>query len=86
MIGVSQCDEQDSGFRITSTIPGPSDESLSRTHLQVYTMTPPRTIRVAVVQACSAAFSIPDTLSKLKSYAQEASEKGVQLAVFPEAL
>lgn len=49
-------------------------------------MATPQTIRAAVVQTCSAAFSIPDTLNKLRSYAREASEKGVQLAVFPEAL
>ena len=50
------------------------------------TMTNARKIRAAVVQACSAAFSLHDTLEKLKKYAQEASEKGAHLAVFPEAL
>ncbi|EJD03984.1 carbon-nitrogen hydrolase [Fomitiporia mediterranea MF3/22] len=44
-----------------------------------------RTIRAAVVQACTAAFSLPDTLEKLERMAKEAKEKGAQLAVFPEA-
>lgn len=45
-----------------------------------------RIIRVAVVQTCTAAYSLSDTLSKLEAYASEAKEKGAQLAVFPEAL
>lgn len=45
-----------------------------------------RTIRAAVVQACTASYSLADTLSKLETYATVAKEKGAQLAVFPEAL
>jgi predicted amidohydrolase len=44
-------------------------------------------IRASVVQSCSAAFSLPDTLEKLKKLAQVAKERdGSQLAVFPEGL
>ena len=46
----------------------------------------PKLIRAAVVQACTAAYSLEDTLTKLEKYASEAKGKGAQLAVFPEAL
>ena len=46
----------------------------------------PNTIRVAVVQAGTVAFSLTDTLAKLEHFVAEAKEKGVQLAVFPEGL
>ena len=42
--------------------------------------------RAAVVQACTAAYSLSDTLAKLERLVREAKEKGAQLAVFPEAL
>ncbi|THH09479.1 hypothetical protein EW145_g1990 [Phellinidium pouzarii] len=45
-----------------------------------------RIVRAAVVQTCTAAYSLPDTLDKLEYYAKDASQKGAQLAVFPEAL
>ncbi|KAH8120290.1 carbon-nitrogen hydrolase [Phellopilus nigrolimitatus] len=44
-----------------------------------------RVIRAAVVQACTAAYSLPETLIKLEYYAKDAKAKGAQLAVFPEA-
>ncbi|KAI0348373.1 carbon-nitrogen hydrolase [Trametopsis cervina] len=43
------------------------------------------TIRASVVQTCTAAYSLSDTLAKLEHYAQIAKEAGSQLAVFPEA-
>jgi len=43
-------------------------------------------LRVAVVQSCTAAYSIPETLDKLERLANDAKSKGAQLAVFPEAL
>lgn len=49
-------------------------------------MTGQNTIRASVVQACSAAYSLPDTLDKLEHYARLAHQEGAQLAVFPEAL
>ncbi|KAI5123629.1 hypothetical protein M0805_003443 [Coniferiporia weirii] len=48
-------------------------------------MSPGQTIRAAVVQSCTAAYSLPDTLIKLEYYARDARKKGAQLAVFPEA-
>ncbi|KAI0033402.1 carbon-nitrogen hydrolase [Vararia minispora EC-137] len=42
-------------------------------------------IRASVVQACTAAFSFPDTLAKLRRLASVAKDEGAQLAVFPEA-
>ena len=44
-------------------------------------------IRASVVQACTAAYSLPDTLEKLRRLAKVAKERdNSQLAVFPEAL
>ncbi|KAI0094934.1 carbon-nitrogen hydrolase [Irpex rosettiformis] len=43
------------------------------------------TIRASVVQACTAAFSLSDTLDKLERFTQKAKAEGSQLAVFPEA-
>ena len=43
-------------------------------------------VRAAVVQTCSAAYSLPDTLDKLDKFTREAARDGAQLAVFPEAL
>ncbi|TDL28508.1 carbon-nitrogen hydrolase [Rickenella mellea] len=42
-------------------------------------------IRAAVIQTCTAAYSLPDTLSKLEHFTKLAREDGAQLAVFPEA-
>lgn len=45
------------------------------------------TIRASVVQAATAAYSLPDTLTKLEHFARIAKERdGAQLVVFPEAL
>ena len=44
-------------------------------------------IRVSVVQAATAAYSLPETLDKLERLTRLAKERdGAQLAVFPEAL
>ena len=43
-------------------------------------------VRASVVQTCSAAYSLPDTLAKLEKFARVAAQEGAQLAVFPEAL
>ncbi|OBZ78624.1 Bifunctional nitrilase/nitrile hydratase NIT4 [Grifola frondosa] len=44
------------------------------------------TIRASVVQTCTAAYSLPETLEKLEKLARLAKERdGSQLAVFPEA-
>jgi predicted amidohydrolase len=43
-------------------------------------------IRASVVQTCTAAYSLADTLDKLEHYTQVAKQEGAQLAVFPEAL
>ena len=44
-------------------------------------------IRASVVQAATAAYSLPDTLDKLEKLTRLAKERdGAQLAVFPEAL
>jgi len=46
-----------------------------------------RAIRASVVQACSASFSLADTLDKLERLARLAKERDQsELAVFPEAL
>ena len=47
---------------------------------------PSRTIRVAVVQACTVAYDLTLTLEKLELFAEEAKSRGVELACFPEAL
>lgn len=45
------------------------------------------TIKASVVQASTAAYSLPDTLDKLEKLTRLAKERdGAQLAVFPEAL
>lgn len=44
------------------------------------------TIRASVVQAATAAYSLPDTLDKLDKFTRQAAQEGSQLAVFPEAL
>ncbi|KAI0080306.1 carbon-nitrogen hydrolase [Panus rudis PR-1116 ss-1] len=45
-----------------------------------------RKIRASVVQASTAAYSLPDTLDKLERFARLAKEQdGAQLVVFPEA-
>lgn len=45
------------------------------------------TIRASVIQACTAAYSLPDTLDRLETLIRLAKERdGTQLAVFPEAL
>lgn len=45
------------------------------------------TIRASVVQTCTAAYSLSDTLDKLERLTRLAAERdGSQLAVFPEAL
>ena len=46
----------------------------------------PCIIRASVVQACTAAYSLPDTLDKLERLALLAKQDNSQLAVFPEAL
>jgi len=47
----------------------------------------PNTIRASVVQACTAAYSLSDTLDKLDRLVKLAKERdNTQLAVFPEAL
>jgi predicted amidohydrolase len=47
----------------------------------------PRIVRASVVQACTAAYSLPDTLDKLERLTILAKQRdGAQLAVFPEAL
>ena len=44
-------------------------------------------VKVSVVQAATAAFSLPDTLDKLEKLTRLAKERdGAQLVVFPEAL
>ncbi|KII93875.1 hypothetical protein PLICRDRAFT_36097 [Plicaturopsis crispa FD-325 SS-3] len=43
------------------------------------------TIRASVVQASTAAYSLPDTLEKLEAFTRIAQKDGAQLAVFPEA-
>ena len=44
-------------------------------------------IRASVVQACTAAYSLADTLEKLEQFARKAKElDNSQLVVFPEAL
>ncbi|KAI0320345.1 carbon-nitrogen hydrolase [Amylostereum chailletii] len=44
------------------------------------------TIRASVVQACTAAYSLPDTLDKLERLVKVAKDRdGSQIAVFPEA-
>ena len=44
-------------------------------------------VRASVVQAATAAYSLPDTLTKLEHFARIAKERdGAQLVVFPEAL
>ena len=44
-------------------------------------------IRASVVQTCTAAYSLPETLDKLERLAHVAKERdNSQLAVFPEAL
>ncbi|KAJ7092633.1 carbon-nitrogen hydrolase [Mycena epipterygia] len=49
-------------------------------------MTPERKIRASVVQTCTQAFSLDDTLKKLDQLTRLARERdGSQLAVFPEA-
>ncbi|KAI0053345.1 carbon-nitrogen hydrolase [Auriscalpium vulgare] len=43
-------------------------------------------VRASVVQACTAAYSLSDTLDKLERLTKQAKERdGTQLAVFPEA-
>lgn len=49
-------------------------------------MTSKNIIRAAVVQTCTARYSLADTLDKLEYYARVAAKEGAQLAVFPEAL
>lgn len=49
-------------------------------------MTTTNVIRASVVQTCTAAYSLSDTLDKLERYTRLAQEDGAQLAVFPEAL
>ena len=47
----------------------------------------PNTVKVSVVQAATAAYSLPDTLDKLEKLTRLAKERdGSQLVVFPEAL
>ena len=47
----------------------------------------PNTIKASVVQAATAAYSLPDTLDKLERLTRLAKERdGAQLVVFPEAL
>ena len=44
-------------------------------------------IKASVVQASTAAYSLPDTLDKLERFTRLAKERdGAQLVVFPEAL
>ncbi|OCH94772.1 carbon-nitrogen hydrolase [Obba rivulosa] len=46
----------------------------------------PNIIRASVVQACTAAYSLPDTLEKLHRLTRVAKDRdGAQLVVFPEA-
>ncbi|KAI3622369.1 nitrilase 4 [Moniliophthora roreri] len=44
----------------------------------------PNIVRASVVQACTHAYSLPDTLDKLERLTHEAKGEGAQLAVFPE--
>ena len=45
------------------------------------------TIKASVVQAATAAYSLPETLGKLEKFTRLAKERdGAQLVVFPEAL
>ena len=44
------------------------------------------TIRASVVQTCSAAYSLSETLDKLDHFTRLAQQEGALLAVFPEAL
>ena len=45
------------------------------------------TIKASVVQAATAAYSLPETLDKLEKFTRLAKERdGSQLVVFPEAL
>jgi len=47
----------------------------------------PCTIRASVVQACTATYSLPDTLDKLERLTLLAKQRdNSQLVVFPEAL
>ena len=47
----------------------------------------PNIIKASVVQAATAAYSLPDTLDKLERFTRLAKERdGAQLVVFPEAL
>ena len=43
-------------------------------------------VRASVVQTCSAAYSLSETLDKLDKFTRMAAQEGAQLAVFPEAL
>ncbi|TFK62976.1 carbon-nitrogen hydrolase [Pluteus cervinus] len=50
------------------------------------TQVPPKLLRVSVIQTCSAAYSLEETLEKLKHLTHIAKERdGSQFAVFPEA-
>lgn len=45
------------------------------------------TIRASVIQACTAAYSLSDTLDKLERLTRLAKKRdGTQFALFPEAL
>lgn len=50
-------------------------------------MQPSRSLRASVVQTCTQAYSLTDTLDKLESLIRLAKDRdGSQLVVFPEAL
>ncbi|KAG7099158.1 hypothetical protein E1B28_001029 [Marasmius oreades] len=43
-------------------------------------------LRASVIQACTHAYSLPETLEKMERLTSEAKDSGARLAVFPEAL
>ncbi|KAG8720419.1 Nitrilase [Ceratobasidium sp. 394] len=45
----------------------------------------PQKLKVSVVQSCTAAYSLPDTLDKLDRLVRQGAQEGSQLCVFPEA-
>ena len=88
------CDEHDGGSGPSDRAQGSCecfinrfdrDDEVSQPLLHL-DMTAKNVLRAAVVQTCSAAFSLPETLDKLDHYTRLAQQQGAQLAVFPEAL
>jgi len=51
----------------------------------MHKMSTSKHVRVAVVQAGTAAYSLDDTFNRLEALATKAASQGAELAVFPEA-